>query len=113
VVEFGYGFDMAKAQAALGGSHRVSWVGGGFRISPIASIPMYQCCICHSSLASIKTAPIAERDVGSLGSLLILLAEWLTDHRFSGRSCSPIGFTNFATSPPQKPEDFRGFQTGG
>jgi hypothetical protein len=47
-----------------------------------------------------------------LGGLLVLSAEWLTDQRFAGRSCSPTGFTNSAVFPPQKPEDFRGFQTG-
>ena len=47
----------ATAYAALGESCRVSFVGGGLSNSPMASTPMYRCCICHSSLASSRTAP--------------------------------------------------------
>ena len=40
VVEFGCGLEVATAQAALGGSCRVSLGGGGLSISPMASTPM-------------------------------------------------------------------------
>lgn len=40
VVEIVDGLEVATAQAALGGSWRVSLVGGGLSISPVASTPM-------------------------------------------------------------------------
>ena len=40
VVEIAVGLEMATAQAALGGSCRVSLVGAGLSISPMASTPM-------------------------------------------------------------------------
>jgi hypothetical protein len=40
VVEFDCGLEVATAQAALGGSCRVSLAGGGLSISPMASTPM-------------------------------------------------------------------------
>lgn len=40
VVENVGGLEAATAQAALGGSCRVSWVSGGLSISPMASTPM-------------------------------------------------------------------------
>jgi hypothetical protein len=40
VVEKAGGFEVATVQAALGGSWRVSLVGGGLSISPMASTPM-------------------------------------------------------------------------
>ncbi len=40
VVEIAFGFEVATPQAALGGSCRVSLVGAGLSISPIASRPM-------------------------------------------------------------------------
>ena len=40
VVEIVDGLEVATAQAVLGGSCRVSLVGGGLSISPMASTPM-------------------------------------------------------------------------
>ena len=40
VVEIASGLEVATAQAALGGSCRVSLVGDGVSISPMASTPM-------------------------------------------------------------------------
>ena len=40
VVENADGFEVATAQAGLGGSCRVSLVGGGLSISPMASTPI-------------------------------------------------------------------------
>jgi hypothetical protein len=49
---------VATAQTGLGGSCRVSLVGAGLSISPMASTPIERCCGCHSSLASSSTAPM-------------------------------------------------------
>jgi hypothetical protein len=40
MVEIAFGFEVATAQAALCGSCRVSLVGDGLSISPMASTPM-------------------------------------------------------------------------
>lgn len=69
VAENADGLEVATAQAALGGSCRVSLVGDGLSISPMASTPMERCCICHSSLASSSTAPIRRMVEASDGKM--------------------------------------------
>jgi hypothetical protein len=58
VVEIAIGLRVTTAQAGLGGSYRVWLAGAGLSISTMASTPVQQCCICHSSVASSRTAPI-------------------------------------------------------